>query len=335
MTLPAGATLTAPTCTGAWLNYPFKASGDSTTKVYNHFMEVKALNYTPLSDNDTMTAADEKPTNSPFPDDANAFWVEDSIPEPGDGGMIVFIRTFANIPLGRSEGAGVYAFAFPGNGSTTINSEFTVAGGTGVVRSLVSGRPEVAFTTSASNALMLGVGDKFTLASNSYGRQWFQATPYGSATLLTFGPRLVVYSKVVNGANFDIKGYVEGYEGFDPATWAFPGAGGGVTWFIQRITLEGRAAATPVNASSILDYRYIKTDNINDEKLSTAFQVILAPHLSASVTVVESITTATYPTLDMYNGMVYRGTFIAAEDEIARRWKGNIWEIVARRVTAR
>jgi hypothetical protein len=329
MTLPAGATLTSPTCTGAWLNYPFKASGDSTTKVYNHFMEVKALNYTPLSDNDTMTAADEKPTNSPFPDDANAFWVEDSIPEPGDGGMIVFIRTFANIPLGRTEGAGVYAFAFPGNGSTTKVSTYNQAS---MTIGTVASRPEVSFTATATNALLLGIGDKFTLRTGASTRGLFQATAYGTAGLLTFGPRWVVYSKEVNGANFDIKAYAEGHEAFDISTWVYTGL---TTLVVERITLEGRAAATPINASSILEYRYVKTDNINDEKLTTAFQVILAPNGTVTPTVVESITATTYPSLDIYNGLVYRGAFIAAEDEIARRWKGNIWEIVARRVTAR
>ena len=157
MPLPSGATLTAPTCTRAWLDYPFKANGDATTKVYNHFMEVKAINYTPLADNDTMTAADEKPTNSPFADDANAFWVSDTIPEAGDGGMVFFIRTFANIPQSRQEGAGAYAFAFPGNGNVTKVSEFSQGS---VSLGIVSSRPEVSFTASATNSLLLGIGDK-------------------------------------------------------------------------------------------------------------------------------------------------------------------------------
>ena len=330
MPLPSGATLTAPTCTRAWLDYPFKANGDATTKVYNHFMEVKAINYTPLADNDTMTAADEKPTNSPFADDANAFWVSDTIPEAGDGGMVFFIRTFAKIPQSRQEGAGAYAFAFPGNGNVTKVSTYNQSG---VSLGIVSSRPEVSFTATATNAQLLGIGDKFTLRTSTSTRNFFRATPYGGSYISGgFGPRLVVYSKIASGANYAIKAYVEGHEGFLLSSWGFSAF---TSYTIERITLEGRSAQTPVNASSILDYRYLKTDNINDEKLGTAFQVINAPQGTVLATVVENITATTYPSLDIYNGMVYRGVFITAEDEIVRRWKGNIWEVISRKVVAR
>lgn len=331
MSLPSGATLTAPTCTRAWLDYPYKSRGDTTTKVYNHFMEVKALNYAPLSDNDIMTAADEKPTGSPFADDANAFWVSDTPTEPGDGGMVVFVRTFANIPLDRQEGAGAYAFPFPANGNATKISEFSQGS---VSLGIVSSRPEVSFTASATNSLLLGIGDKFTLrATGSNINEFFRATPYGGSYISGgFAPRLVVYSKIASGGNYAIKAYVEGHEGFLLSSWVFTGTS---SFLIERITLEGRASATPINASSILDYRYIKTDNISEEKLGSFFQVIFAPATSAVPTVVQDLTTTTYPSLDIYNGMVYRGALIAAEDEIVRRWMGNIWEIVGRRVTAR
>jgi hypothetical protein len=331
MPLPSGATLTAPTCTRAWLDYPFKASGDAISKVYNHFMEVKAVNYTPLANDDIMTAAKEKPTNSPFADDENAFWVSDTIPEAGDGGMVFFIRTFANIPQSRQEGAGAYAFAFPGNGNTTKISAFSQGS---VSVGIVSSRPEVSFTASGTNSLLLGIGDKFTLrATGSNLNKFFRATPYGGSYISTgFAPRLVVYSKVASGSNYAIKAYVEGHEGFILSSWVFISTG---NFFIERITLEGRASATPINASSILDYRYIKTDNISDEKLGSSFQVIFAPATSAVPTVVDDLTATTYPSLDIYNGMVYRGAFIAAEDEIVRRWMGNIWEVVSRKVVAR
>jgi hypothetical protein len=330
MPLPSGAALTEPTCTRAWLDFPFKTSGDATTKVYNHFMEVKAINYTPLDDNDTMTAADEKPTNSPFADDANAFWVSDSIPEAADGGMVFFIRTFANIPTGRQEGAGAYAFPFPGNGNTTLVSEFFQSG---VSLGIVNSRPEVSFTANADDATLLGIGDKFTLRTGTSVRDFFKATPYGGSFITSgFGPRLVVYSKTPSGSNFAIKAYVEGHEGFKLSSWQFSTF---TSYDIERITTEGRLDLTPINSSSILDYRYVKTDNINDEKLGTAFQVINAPQGTVLPTVVESITASTYPSLDIYNGMVYRGAFISAEDEIARRWMGNIWEIVSRKVVAR
>ena len=335
MSLPSGATLTAPTCTRAWLDYPYKSRGDTTTKVYNHFMEVKALNYAPLSDNDIMTAAGDKPTGSPFADDANAFWVSDTPTEPGDGGMVVFVRTFANIPLDRQEGAGAYAFPFPANGNTNIVSEFVQGGGT-VSRGIVNGRPEVSFTASGTNSLMLGIGDKFTLAVLSqYRDNWLKGTPYGGSFINGFAPRLVVYSKTPSGSNYLIKAYVEGHEAFILSSWQFVGISGSATWNVERITLEGRSTATPINASSILDYRYVKTDNINEEKLGTAFQIINAPNGGTGPTVVQDLTSSTYPNFAIYSGLVYRGAFIAAEDEIVRRWMGNIWEIVGRRVTAR
>lgn len=329
MALPSGSTLTNATCTRAWLDFPFKDRGDTSTKVYNHFMEVKALNYTSLSDNDTMTTATDKPENSPFSDDANAFWVGDSIPEPLDGGMISFIRTFANIPESKQEGAGVYAFAFPGNSDTTKVSTYTQ---NGVSKGIVNGRPEVSFTATATNAQLLGIGDKFTLRTGTSTRGLFQATAYGTSGTQTFGPRWVIYSKTESGSNFIIKAYAEGHEAFVNSSWVFTTFTGFV---VERITLEGRSGPTPVNASSILNYRYVKTDNINDEKLETAFQVINAPNGVTTPTVVDDLTANTYPSLNIYNGMVFRGAYIAAEDEVARRWKGNIWEIIGRKAVAR
>lgn len=322
-----------PRTSQCWVEYPFSYANDNVTRLYHHLMVMPGDKYSPLSYNDTMAGVN-KPLGSLFADDSNAFWVDDRNLSPIGNNLVTFDRLFAQVPQARTEGAPNYAFSFPSNSNTTINSEFTVSGGTSVTRSIVNGRPEVSFTTNATNALMLGIGDKFTLASNTYGRNWFQATPYGSTTQLTFGPRLVVYSKTLSGSNYTIKGYVEGHEGFILSTWVFPSAAGGTTWYIQRITLEGRADTTSVNASSIINFRYIKTDDINSEKLGTEFQVIYAPHQAANPIIVGVLAATTYPSLAMYNGLVYRGAYISAEDESARRWMGNIWEIASRRVRA-
>ena len=322
-----------PRTSQCWVEYPFAYANDNTTRLYHHLMIMPGDKYAPLSYNDTMAGAN-KPLDSLFADDANAFWVEDRNLAPIGNNLVSFDRLFAQVPTARIEGAPNYSFSFPSNGNTTINSEFTVSGGTSVTRSIVNGRPEVSFTTNATNALMLGIGDKFTLASNNYGRNWFKAIPYGSTTLLTFGARLVVYSKTPSGSNYTIKGYVEGHEGFILSSWQFPTAAGATTWYIQRITLQGRDGTTSVNASSTIDFRYIKTDDINSQKLGTEFQVILAPHSASNPIVVEDLSASTYPNLSMYNGLVYRGASIAAEDESARRWLGNIWEFQSRRVRA-
>lgn len=326
MALPSGATLTSASCVRAWLDYPFKSRGDSATKVYNHAMQVKALNYVPLADNDTMTAATQKPTNSPFPDDANAFWVGDSPVEPMDGGMIGFTRTFANIPADRTEGAGLYSFTFPNNSNTTQVSTFTQSG---VSLATVSGRPECSFTANATNSLLLGIGDKFTLEKNN-SRNFFKATPFGGSFISSgFPARLIVFSKIPNGSSFDIKAHVEGHDGFISSSWVYTTF---TDFAIERITLEGRSSPTAINSPSTLSYKYIITDDITTEKLGEKYKIIQASNGSIDPVITDTISATTTPSLDIYNGMVYRGVYISAEADVPFRWHGNIWGIISRRV---
>ena len=116
--------LDRPTCTGGYRTKPFRDNGDIRTNIYYHEMKVLTDAYTPLADDDTMTTATQKPLRSPFPDDAEAFYVGDqNVADAGDG-FTTFIRVFANIPLSRYDPSGLYAFDFAGV-TTTSNSTTT------------------------------------------------------------------------------------------------------------------------------------------------------------------------------------------------------------------
>ena len=330
MTLPvtnlgtSGTALTTPTCVSAWIEYPFKSEDDQTTKIYHHLMQVKALNYTPLANDDEMTTAGEKPSRSPFSDDSSAYWVGDSAVEPIDGGMVQFTRLFANIPQNRSAGAGPYSFVFPGNNNTTYISDFNQSG---VSFATVNGRPEVTFTATSADSAILGTGDRFTLAAGAASiRQNIQAKPYGSINQSLYCS-WVVFAKSGN----IIKGYLYGYEGIDVSTIIYTA----FTYFqVEKITVEGRDGPKPANSTSILRYRYIKTNDINSEKLGRKFSVMAGASGVADPSIVEDINSATIPNTSHYGGMAHVGSYIAAEPEMPRRWMGNIWEIISREVVA-
>jgi hypothetical protein len=329
MALPlatGGVSFTTPTCIGAWIEYPFRNNQDQETKVYHHIMRVSLLSYVPLVDDVVMTAAGAKPSGSPFPDDAGAFYIGDTELKPLDGGVVEFVRAFANIPISKTEGAGLYGFTFPAI-SIPLSVVANCRSGTGDLLTANS-RPEVRFSLTAANAENFNVGDKCQVTTAAI-RVIFK----GQSSFTEIVPFYVIYSKTASGSNFNYSGYMVNYIAVESVV-----AYSNLTTFTIAIPkVLARLSTMNQNSESFLTYRYVKTSDITTESLEVKFQVLVRtgnnPNYAYSE--VDTVAALTYPTDKEYGGLVYQGGVIQAEPEVAHRWRGNIWEIIGRKVRAK
>jgi len=329
MSLPStvtGTAFTTPTCVGATIEYPFRNNGDSATKIYSHIMQVKLTSYAPLADDDTMTTATQKPARSPFPDDSLAFYIGDSVPEPIDGGMVQFVRSFSNIPESRVEGAGLYGFTFPAN-NAGIDATFNCLSGTGDFLTS-NNRVEIRFSLTSSNAANLGVGDRCQ-STTAAQRLIF----YGQTAFRDVYPFFVIYEKTSSGSNFSYKGYMENYQSVKSVN-AYSNLS---TFTMSLPKVLARASTETTNSESVFTYRYVKTANIEDEDLARRFNVLSRSGSNPNYTYTEQdeVTTSTFPHRDEYGGLAFVGGYLQAEPEVVNRWRGNIWKVTGRQVAAK
>lgn len=335
MSLPAftsGTALTTPTCVNAWVEYPFRDMGDPATKVYVHMMQVKLTSYAPLDDNDIMTAAAEKPERSPFSDDADAFYVGDSVPRQIDGGMVEFTRTFANIPADRTVGGGTadplsyYAFEFPDTAS--ISNTYVSTSAETFSHDAASHTSTLSFNLSAGDIANLEVGqlinvqnttDKFFIEydnSPPIGATITTSTAILSNAVITIKTASKItceyvwtnfYDLPVNSSGDNLNAAVTTYEAID-------------------LILPGRDAPLEVNSPSFMEVIYVKSDNIYllNNGLNKQFRVRTS---SGSEVADKSLSSFTDPTNAEYGNLVLNGLTINAEDQTIARWKGNIFEL--------
>jgi hypothetical protein len=158
-------------CTGGIVEYPFHHAGDGNTKLYIHYMCGNRSTYSPLTFNDEMTSADEKPSGSPFSDDSAAYYVGDRNLIDRNDGTVIYERMFANVPDPRIEPFGFYAFEFPKMATlsfskTTSNRSFTYYTGSG------DDKYRLRFIMTFGNNTNFSVGDSVTI-SNSAG--WYRS----------------------------------------------------------------------------------------------------------------------------------------------------------------
>lgn len=351
MALPSttnGTALTTPTCVSAWVEYPFRNNGDPATKAYHHLMQVKLTSYAPLADDDEMTAADEKPDRSPFPDDANAFFTGDSMPEPIDGGMVQFVRSFSQIPATRTEGAGLYAHEFPSNADTPAT--FDISGVSKSGGSSSPDRPELSFTANAADSNNIEIGDIFVVGYNGSSNASMYVRWQGDDGTSTFiQPKMIVFSKVdAGGGSFTIEGYLSSFDAIDYTREANSGVDG-YRWTVAPANLTvifqksiARDNTLNENSESFLTYRYVKTDDINSERFEAKFATwqYISPsgivgEADDGFRLTDTLSSGTSPSIGEYNGLVFNQSTINAEPEVAFRWRGNIWEIVGRKVVAK
>jgi hypothetical protein len=314
-----------PRTSQCWVEYPFSFAGDNTTKVYHRAMVMPGDKYEPLAYNDTMTTATEKPLDSLFADDANAYWVEDRNVAPVGDNLIAFDRIFAQVPQDRTEGAPNYAFTFPSTGATGSNKNVSIINGTGDFLTY-NGRVETKFTLTSANAADVAIGDKFKVSLGG-SRVVFYGMTTGYVDTKGF---YVIYEKVPSGSNYVYRAYLESWQAVDTVISHSTFSSFSIT---SPVTLNGTVdEQRTIESDSLLVYRYLKTDDILSEKTESAFQVLSE---STTFTLQETVTSSTYPSVNEYKGLVYVGGFIQGEAESPRRWMGNIWEFVSRKVRAK
>ena len=103
---------------GTFISYPFIEDGDATTKVYNLVCTQRASDYNAAQidlDDNMSSAANAGVIALPSGwADSNAYFVGDTGHAPIGGGMISFLRTFANIPKSSTVASGSEFVKFPG-----------------------------------------------------------------------------------------------------------------------------------------------------------------------------------------------------------------------------
>lgn len=307
-------------CVQCWIEYPFQRYGNTSTKIYHHIMVQHGDSYTPGTLNTVMTTAGAKPARSLFPDDLSAYFCEDRGLSPIGDNLVTFDRIFSNIPLDYTEGGGIYAFEFPSNGSTPKNETYSIVAGTGDFLTR-NGRAEMDFDLTSANSQTLGIGAKVIAANGGT-----YVTFYGAGVQL-FQGFYVIYEKNASGSNFEYRCYMENYQAVQTI-----GAHSVLSSFnIERPAILARPSSVTQNSESIITYRFVKTDNILNEKTEKRFEVLSS---SPKFIATNALTFSTFPSFNEYAGLSWAGGYLQAEPETPVRWMGNIWMIVGRKVRA-
>jgi len=321
-----------PTCTGGYSTKPFRDHGDKITNVYYHEMKVLTVSYTPLDDDDTMTAATHKPLRSPFPDDAEAFYVGDQSVSNGGDGLTTFTRVFANIPNTRYDPTGLYAFDFSGvttssDGTVTevidyamnitgqgYNGKYTAYG------NIHPGQPNYYFGESlgrrniiigtVSDSTGLAVGDTIVVAFNTP----IQVTSSYSSQVINYSTLSVTIIKIVaNAITFGFGGirYQNEYEW----QWAQEASSLQFSKTVVTDTVTTTQGEIQTKNSPSRELKsYIKTTQPTTEILQNMTQLP------------QSLTTTSTPTIAQYNAMVAAGEYLNGAPETITRFMGNIYE---------
>lgn len=313
-----------PRTSQCWVEYPFAYANDNTTRLYHHLMIMPGDKYAPLSYNVTMAGAN-KPLDSLFADDANAFWVQDRNLAPIGNNLVSFDRLFAQVPTTRTEGAPNYSFTFPSVGSAGITKSLNIVTGTGKFLTY-QGRSEIYFQLTAANSASFNIGDRVQASQGGHNVVF-----YGQTTAQLIQGFYIIYEKSVSGSNYFYRAVFESDDAiktrvslsaFTSFTLLSPVTNNGVV--DQQRT---------INADSLINFRYLKTDDILSVTTERGFDV-LQKESNNTYTVKQTVTASTLPSAQEYGGLVYQGGFISGEAESARRWLGNIWEFQSRRVRA-
>jgi hypothetical protein len=289
--------------------------GDSATKVYHHTMRVERLSYAPLDYDDVMTAAGDKPTRSPFSDDASAYWVEDSTPSDIGGTLVEFERMFANIPADRAEPNGLYPFEFPGNDTAQFE---TIGVSTGNYSETVTYSDpqlivDIVFNMATADAAKLVSGETVQLINTTD----IYAVDYGSGVGNL--PSIYVSVTDVTGDTVTVR-YATNANRSDVGFDKNPNSSF-TTHTVKRLGFTSR---DPLQSSStsIIAVTY--------EKSSTASQLssfaLKFGVRNSSGNLVPNLSSSTVPSSAIYNDFIQEGIYINAEDENFERWKGNIYE---------
>jgi len=319
---------TTPRTQQCWVEYPFSYANDSTSKLYHHLMVMPGNAYTPLAYNYTMEDSTYKPLGSLFPDDANAFWVGDRNVAPIGDNLVQFDRMFATVPAARTEGAPNYNFTFPKTGANGGSTAFKQAVYQSTDFTVTNGIPETQFKMSSANSSYYNVGDEIFVDQDSGTFVRFVDQPDTTETELLGA--YVIYSKAASGTNFLYHARYKYPEILSTTRQYYHATHPN---FYKRITYTRQDAVDQRDVDSLIDFRYVRTDDILTVETADAF-IVESIDSNYRFEVTDQLSATSSPSLREYNAITGVDSFINGEPESARRWMGNIWEFATRRVRA-
>jgi hypothetical protein len=313
-------------CTGGIVEYPFHHAGDRNTKLYIHYMCGNRSTYSPLTFNDEMTSADEKPSGSPFSDDSAAYYVGDRNLIDRNDGTVIYERMFANVPDPRIEPFGFYAFEFPKMATVTFskntsNRSFYYQNG------WTHPGPDayrLRFIMTFSNNTNFSVGDSVTIY-NSAG--WKTQDQSANSIVYVYSYNATIRS--ISGNTFtawsnSIYYWVDSFGRARP--YYILEENTGTTSYTMSKVVPGRTETWQADSPSIADLRYIKVGDPTTIALNSSFNL-----LDSSGNQTDELDTTTTPlTISQYRSHLTAGDYVInAEPESIRRWMGNIYEVAA------
>jgi len=303
-----GTAFTTHTCTGSHIEYPFRDLGDGATKVYHHAMLGSLSSYAPLSDDDEMTAADEKPTGSPFSDDANAFYVGDSPTVDQDGGLVSYDRMFANVPADRIDPLGLYAVTRPGIVHTAGSSLSAVWYAASTSKSFTnSPSPTLTITVSATRSGNYEVGDTVQCQNTDF---WAVTAGGSINTTLLIG---VIATKSTH--TFTVNNLLIGASLITNISTDNSASG-----YNMGLNLRDIEPAS-INAASFMSVSYVKTDTPEDVALENK-----PTFFASNKNITLLLNNFSVPTISQFlddsQDLVNKGL----EAETIKQWRGNIYE---------
>lgn len=312
-------------CTGGIVEYPFHHAGDGDTKLYIHYMCGNRSTYAPLTFNDEMTSADEKPSGSPFSDDSAAYYVGDRNLIDRNDGTVIYERMFANVPSPRTEPFGFYAFEFPKMAALTVSKStsnrsfyYETSGHAG------DDQYRLRFIMTFSNNTDFSVGDS-VMIYNSAG--WKKRSVYTSGYEWNYSYSATIRS--ISGNTFTAWSnsiyYWINYYGHTKPYGVYEEESGTTSYTMSKV-VPGRTETRQADSPSIADLRYIKVGDPTTIALDPSFNL-----LDSNGNQTDELDTTTTPlTLSQYRSHVSAGDYVInAEPESIRRWMGNIYEVAA------
>ena len=289
---------------GTYISYPFIESGDTTTKIYYLVCTQRASDYNAAQidlDDNMSSAANAGVIDLPSGwADSNAYFVGDTGHAPIGGGMVSFVRTFANIPQSATIASGSAFVTFPGIEATVVPAAAIAVSSV----AMTSGTRGVTLTTGTAHGL--SAGDRIYLSMDY---------TVGTDNFIHHiaGQFFIIDALTTTTFRVDIGHYWDSQ----------------VTLTLNDALLRQVNVTRPpssINASTETRYDYILpgvTPGISsplDIEISPSFYAISSTNGEPVDTLTQ---TTTVPTYLAYNDMVKDGNNIVIESSLAE-WAGNI-----------
>lgn len=297
---------TASCTTGCWVEYPFRDEGDSTTKIYHHIMVQTFDQYATLADDDVMTSAAQKPEGSPFADDANAYYIGDSTPQPINSKLVRFDRMFANVPADRVDPLGQYAATIPGVEHTAGVTLTAVWYATGTSKSFTnSPGPRISVDLAAARLGNYTVGDTVQLRN---ANEWDVNS--GTTTSILRGLILSISGSTITVDTLSIP---------SGTTVTSIDSDNSASSYDIGLNLRDIAARTE-NVPSFVDVTYVRTSDPTAETLAERFLIY-----DSDGNITQLADNSTSPTISSILDDMQDKQIFQIEDTNIERWKGNIY----------